>query len=174
MQDNNHLPTPPTPVVPVPTTPQPQTLAPVAPQVVAPPVPIAPATPEPVAANIKPKILLVEDDPLLVKMYVTKFGMEGYQIDTAGDGVEGLAKATATKPDFIILDVMMPKMSGTDMLAKLRETEIGKDIPVLVLTNLTKQDEAVKLQALGVKEYLVKAMLTPADVVAKVRQYLGK
>lgn len=122
----------------------------------------------------KPVILLVEDDPLLVKMYVTKFSMEGYQIETAGDGEAGLKKAIELKPDFLILDVMMPKMSGTDMLTKLRQTPEGKDTPVLVLTNLTQQEEAVKLQALGVKEYLVKAMLTPAEVVEKVRKYLGK
>lgn len=121
----------------------------------------------------KPLILLVEDDPLLVKMYVTKFSMEGFNIATAGDGEEGLQKATQLKPSFIILDVMMPKMSGTDMLSALRKTPEGKNIPVIVLTNLTQQDEAVKLQNLGVKEYLVKAMLTPSEVLEKVRKYLA-
>ncbi len=134
----------------------------------------APTQPQPAPVANKPHILLVEDDPLLVKMYVTKFTMEGYELTTAGDGEEGLKKAIEMKPDFIILDVMMPKMSGTDMLEALRKTPEGKDIPVLVLTNLTQQDVALKLQQLGAKEYLVKAMLTPAQVVEKVRKYLGK
>lgn len=118
-------------------------------------------------------ILLVEDDPLLVKMYNTKFTKEGFEIIAAQNGEEGLKLALEKPVDFIILDVMMPKMSGIDMLTQLRKTPKGANIPTIVLTNLTKQDDAAKVQALGVKEYLVKANLTPSEVVDKVKQYLG-
>lgn len=144
--------------------------------------PVAPAmpTPAPVAASAAPvsagdkkTILLVEDDPLLVKMYSTKFTKEGFNVITAQDGEEGLRVATTTKFDFMILDVMMPKMSGIDMLTKLRSDPKYKEVPVIVLTNLTQKEEAVKVQSLDVKEYLVKANFTPSEVVAKVKQYLA-
>lgn len=120
----------------------------------------------------KHKILIVEDDPLLTKMYTTKFITEGFEVASAADGEEGLAKATAVTPDFIILDVMMPKLSGIDMLTRLRATEAGKNIPVIVLSNLSQEEEAKKALALGAKEYLIKANFTPSEVVTKVRMYL--
>lgn len=120
----------------------------------------------------KHKILIVEDDPLLTKMYTTKFITEGFEVNSAADGEEGLAKATAVTPDFIILDVMMPKLSGIDMLSRLRATEAGKNIPVIVLSNLSQEEEAKKALALGAKEYLIKANFTPSEVVTKVRMYL--
>jgi DNA-binding response OmpR family regulator len=120
----------------------------------------------------KHKILIVEDDPLLTKMYTTKFITEGFEVTSAADGEEGLAKATAVTPDFIILDVMMPKLSGIDMLSRLRATEKGKNVPVIVLSNLSQEEEAKKALALGAKEYLIKANFTPSEVVTKVRMYL--
>jgi DNA-binding response OmpR family regulator len=128
----------------------------------------------PVAASQKASILIVEDDPLLVKMYTTKFNKEGFEVSTAQDGEEGLTVAASKKIDFMIVDVMMPRLSGIDMLARLRQDPKYQAIPVIVLTNLTQKEEAVKLQGLGVKEYLVKANLTPSEVVAKVKQYLGQ
>ncbi|KKQ73813.1 MAG: PAS/PAC sensor hybrid histidine kinase [Candidatus Woesebacteria bacterium GW2011_GWB1_38_5b] len=119
-----------------------------------------------------PVILLVEDDPLLIKMYSTKFLREGFIVKNAGDGEEGLRVATEEKVDFMIVDVMMPKMSGSDMLVKLRQNPKTAGIPAIVLTNLTQQDEAAKLKTLGVKEYLIKADLTPSEVVNKVKAYL--
>jgi DNA-binding response OmpR family regulator len=126
------------------------------------------------AVSKQPRILIVEDDPLLVKMYTTKFSREGFAVVSAQDGEEGLEAALNTPIDFMILDVMMPRLSGIDMLERLRANPKGKDIPAIVLTNLTQKEEAVKLQALGVKEYLVKASLTPSEVVEKVKQYLPK
>ncbi|MBP7118750.1 response regulator transcription factor [Candidatus Woesebacteria bacterium] len=120
----------------------------------------------------KHKILIVEDDPLLTKMYTTKFITEGFDVDSAADGEEGLAKATTVHPNFIVLDVMMPKLSGIDMLSRLRATEAGKDIPVIVLSNLSQEEEAKKALSLGAKEYLIKANFTPSEVVTKVRMYL--
>lgn len=121
----------------------------------------------------KRTILLVEDDPLLVKMYSTKFTKEGFNIIFAEDGEEGLKLALSQKIDFLLLDVMMPKLSGIDLLTKLRQDPKGKDIPVLVFSNLTQQEEAQKALGLGAKEYLIKANFTPSQLVEKVKKYLG-
>jgi len=119
------------------------------------------------------KILIVEDDPLLVRMYQTKFTMEGYSVITAGDGMEGLEKVTKEKPDFLIMDVMMPRMSGLELLAEIRKNPSTAHIPALMLSNLGQPEQVEKARALGVKEFLLKANYTPSQIVAKVKQYLG-
>lgn len=121
-----------------------------------------------------PTVLFIEDDPLLLKMYETKFKSEGFRVLSAQDGEEGLNLATTEKVDLIILDLMMPKLSGLDMLERLRAQSGGKSHVVIVLTNLTKEEEIKRAMDLGVKEYLVKADLTPNEVADKVKAYLGK
>ena len=121
----------------------------------------------------KRKILLIEDDPLLVKMYMAKFETEGFEVKSAEDGEEGLKMALMGWADIILLDIMMPKLSGTDMLSKLRQDQKGKDIPVLVLSNLSQQEEAKRALSLGVKEYLIKADYTPSQIVDKIKKYLN-
>ncbi len=123
--------------------------------------------------NSKLTVLLVEDDPLLTKMYKSKFESEGFNFVTANDGVEGLEIAQKGNIDIIILDLMMPKMSGIDLLANLRTGTKGKDTPVVVLTNLTQVEEKQRALDLGVKEYLVKANQTPGQIVEKIKVYLG-
>lgn len=130
------------------------------------PVPPVPQTPAPV-------ILLAEDDSLLANMYKTKFTREGFQVLTAEDGEETLKIALEQKIDFMILDIMMPKLSGIDVLKKLRQDPRGAKLPVLVLSNLAQEKEAQEAIQLGAKEFLVKANLTPSQVVLKVKQYLG-
>jgi len=125
-------------------------------------------------ASDAPTVLFIEDDPLLLKMYETKFKSEGLRVLAAQDGEEGLRLATNERIDLIILDLMMPKLSGLDMLERLRSQAHGKSHVVIVLTNLTKEDEIKRAMDLGVKEYLVKADLTPNEVAAKVKAYLGK
>lgn len=125
------------------------------------------------ADELKKTILLVEDDTFLVNMYKAKFENEGFNLLTAGDGEEGLKLALEEKIDLLILDLMLPKMSGIDMLAKFRKSEKGKNIPVIVLTNLTQEEESDELFKLGIKEYFVKANLTPGQLVEKVRTHLG-
>jgi DNA-binding response OmpR family regulator len=120
----------------------------------------------------KYKILIIEDDQLLVNMYKTKFEAEGFDVVVANDGASGLAAAATYKPNAIVLDIMMPKLSGIDFLRELGKDDWLKSIPVLVLTNLSQQDEAKKAIELGAKEYLLKASLTPGQVVDKVRTYL--
>lgn len=122
----------------------------------------------------RPLLLLVEDDPLIDKMYTAKFTKEGFSVLVAKDGVEGLKLALEKVPDFIILDIMMPRLSGTDLLEKLRLDPKGKDIPVVILTNLSEKEEEEKAQRLGVKEYILKANITPSEIVAKIKKHLGR
>ncbi len=119
-------------------------------------------------------VLLIEDDPLLTKMYKAKFTTEGFNVLVAQDGEEGLKMALENNPDIILLDIMMPKLSGLDLLSKLREDPKGKDVPVIILTNLTQQKEAQRALDLGAKEFMVKANLTPGQVVEKIKKYLNK
>ena len=116
-----------------------------------------------------PVILVVEDDPILSKMYSEKFSNEGFKVLTAMDGESGLDVALKNKIDIILLDVMLPRVSGIDLLKKLREHEKGKNILVVVLTNLADPDEKKRALNLGVKDYLVKAMQNPGQVVDKVK-----
>jgi len=112
-------------------------------------------------------ILIVEDDPVLLKMYTEKFSFEGFKVLNAKDGEEALTMALAEPIDIILLDIMLPRMSGTDFLEKFRESTKGKNLPVVALTNLAEDTERQKAMKLGVKEYLVKAMQTPEQVVEK-------
>jgi DNA-binding response OmpR family regulator len=119
-------------------------------------------------------ILLVEDDPVLCKMYSEKFKFEGFNVLTAGNGEDGLKLALTEKIDLILLDLMLPRLSGTELLAKLREDPKGKNVVVVALTNLAEQEERDKLVQLGAKDYLIKAMQTPEEVITKVKSYLAK
>ena len=121
----------------------------------------------------KPLILLIEDDSLLIKMYKAKFIAEGFEVIIASEGESGLKMALENPVSFIILDVMMPKLSGLDVLEKLRQNPKGKAIPVIVLSNLDQEEKSKKAVQLGAKEFLVKANFTPAQIVEKVRKYLG-
>ncbi|EKD62577.1 MAG: Response regulator receiver protein [uncultured bacterium] len=118
------------------------------------------------------RVLIVEDDPLLAKMYKTKFVSEGFDVTTAEDGEVGLKSALEARPDFMILDIMMPRLSGIELLKKLRQSTGGVDIPVIVLSNLSEKKEMEEAKNLGVKEFLIKSNLTPKDIVEKVRGYL--
>ena len=130
-----------------------------------------------VSANVSAKpesksILIVEDDPVLLKMYSEKFSFEGFKVLNAKDGEEALRVAMSEIVDIILLDIMLPRMSGTDFLEKFRTSPKGKDVPVVALTNLAEEEEKQKALKLGVKEYLVKAMQTPEQVVEKVKKYI--
>lgn len=118
-------------------------------------------------------VLIVEDDPVLLKMYTEKFGFEGFKVLNAKDGEEALKVSLTEKIDIILLDIMLPRMSGTDYLEKFRQNPKGKDVPVVALTNLAEEAERQRALRLGVKEYLVKAMQTPDQVVEKIKKYIG-
>ncbi len=121
------------------------------------------------------KILIVEDDPLFVDLYSTAFKSFGYEVEAAFNGEEGLAKLNemGSKPTIILSDVMMPKMNGLDMLAKIKENPDLKKIPVILLTNLGKEENIKKGLELGAVTYLVKSEYTPKEIVEKVKEILA-
>ncbi len=141
---------------------------------VAPPSPQLPTTPAtPVGKVVAKVLLLVEDDPLLVNMYHTKFATEGFQVFTATDGEVGLNLAQEHLPDIIVLDIMMPRLDGIEVLRALRQNPTLKNIPVLMLSNLSELAKQKEAMELGAKEFLIKANLTPTQVVAKIKQHLS-
>lgn len=118
------------------------------------------------------KILIVEDDPTLLEMYSLKLQEEGFAFFTAPDGDEGLEIALKEKPDVILLDIMMPKMDGFAVLVELKKNEETKNIPVLMLSNLGQKNDVTKGKELGAEDYIVKASMTPTQVVEKIKSYL--
>lgn len=125
------------------------------------------------ATTKNPTVLVVEDDPALAALYDEKFQKEGFKTLIARDGAAGLNMAITKNPDFILLDVMLPKMNGLEMLEKLIASPIGHGIPVIVLSNLTEKEEKERAIKLGAKDYLSKAMQSPEEIVNKVKKYLG-
>ena len=120
-----------------------------------------------------PLVLIVEDDTSLSKMYSMKFTTEGFRVMVANDGAEGLAMAAEAHPSIILLDMMLPKYSGIEFLEQLQQHSKSITMPILALSNLTENQEKERALKLGVKEYLAKAMYTPEEVVAKVKEYLN-
>ena len=121
-----------------------------------------------------PTIAIIEDEISIAELYRLKFEREGFAVETARDGVEGLRLLEQIRPDLVLLDIRMPKMSGDEMLKKLRATEWGANIRVIVLTNLSRQEAPASLQFLGVERYIVKANHTPAQIVEIAREVLGE
>lgn len=120
------------------------------------------------------KILIVEDDRLLVTMYKQKFEKDGYEVSTAFDGAEGLKKIREEKPTLVLLDIMMPKMHGLEVLEEAKRDPETKDIPIVLLTNLARGEEDINRGLeLGAIAYLVKSQLRPSQVVAKVKELLA-
>ena len=118
------------------------------------------------------KILLVEDDKSLQEIYGVRLGSEGYQMLIAGDGEEALNVALKEKPDLILSDVMMPKISGFDMLDILRSTPEIKDTKVIIMTALSSEDQRERGEQLGADIYLVKSQVGIEDVVQAVKDLL--
>ena len=122
----------------------------------------------------KPKVAIIEDDPAIIQMYKLKFETEGYDVQTAGDGLEGLALIETFMPNAVLLDLMMPNMNGMEMLSKLRSMADGRDVKVLVLTNMGDTETATKVYKMAADDYIVKAEMTPLQVVERVRNLLKK
>lgn len=120
------------------------------------------------------KILLVEDDSNLREIYGARLGAEGHEITSAKDGEEALAVAIKARPDLIISDVMMPKISGFDMLDILRSTAETKDVKIIMMTALSQDEDRKRGTDLGADRYIVKSQVTLDDVVAIVNEVLSK
>ncbi len=119
------------------------------------------------------KILLVEDDDALASVYTTRFQAEGFDTKRVPNGEEALSSALAYRPDIILLDVMMPKVSGFDVLDILRNTPETADMKVIMLTALSQESDRERAINLGVNDYLVKSQVVIADVVERVKKHLG-
>jgi two-component system, OmpR family, alkaline phosphatase synthesis response regulator PhoP len=118
------------------------------------------------------KILLIEDEVLILRMYEKIFAFEGYTVATAVDGVDGLAKAKSEKPSLILLDIMMPKMDGIKVLETLKADAETKDIPVVVLTNLSSDVVIKEAFSKGAVGYLVKSEVVNEKIVDEIKQYI--
>ena len=118
------------------------------------------------------KIAIIEDDPVINQMYRMKFEADGFDVQIADNGERGVAMIESFTPDIILLDLQMPNMSGAEALAEVRKHDWGKEIPVIILTNLGEEEAPKSLRALGIHSYIVKADLTPRQVVGRVKEAL--
>jgi CheY-like chemotaxis protein len=118
-------------------------------------------------------LLIVEDDPLMSRMYQKIFTFEKYDVQTAADGEEGLEKARKLKPTLILLDVMMPKLNGLQVLEKIKADPDIKHIPVMMLTNLAGEKDAENALMKGAVKYIVKSEHDPKQVVGMVNEIIA-
>lgn len=118
------------------------------------------------------KIAIIEDDQAISQMYRFKFEAEDYDVETAENGKLGLELAESMKPDIILLDLMMPEMTGDEMLERLRATDWGKDVKVIILTNVGEQEIPPRIRELGVSGVILKANMTPRQVAELVKKRL--
>lgn len=120
------------------------------------------------------KILIVEDEEIIRKMYEVKFKNNGFEVELAQDGEEALEKLKTIVPDIILLDVMMPKVDGFEVLRRLKAEETTKNLKVIILTNLSAaSSDKEKGISLGALDFLVKDQYTPSEVVKKVKELLN-
>jgi two-component system sensor histidine kinase/response regulator len=118
------------------------------------------------------KIAIIEDDAVINQMYRMKFEADGFEVEVADNGKAGVALAETFQPDIILLDLQMPEMTGDETLARIRSKNWGKKIPVIILTNLGIEESPKSLKDLNIHSYIVKAELTPSQVVARVKDAL--
>lgn len=121
-----------------------------------------------------PKIAIIEDDRAISQMYRIKFEGEGFDVETAENGKLGLKLVEEMKPDIVLLDLMMPEMTGDEMLKKMRATAWGKDIKVIILTNMGEQEVPEGVKDLGISAFILKADMTPRQVAELVKEQLKK
>ncbi len=126
------------------------------------------------SGSSKIKILLVEDDPFLLSMYNTKFELEKFKVVTAEDGEKGLKLALKELPDVILLDIMLPRMDGFEVLKALKADKKTSRIPVILLTNLSQKEKVKEGLSLGANDYLIKAHFMPSEVVEKIKKLINK
>ena len=122
----------------------------------------------------KKLILLVEDDEFLAELYATKLNLEDFEVALATDGEKGLKIIKEKKPDLVLLDIILPKLDGFEILKIMKADKKLKTIPVILLTNLSQKDEVKRGLSLGADDYLIKAHFMPSEVVKKIKQTINK
>ncbi len=119
------------------------------------------------------KILIIEDDPFLLKLYDEILTSAGYSIEKAEDGNTGKKKITTAKPDLLLLDIMLPKMNGLDLLEEVRANPETKDLKVVIVTNLSSESDRERAQKLGVSKYMIKTEYDPNQIVEAIREIVS-
>ena len=119
------------------------------------------------------KILVVDDDPFLLDIYIMKFKEEGFQVETATDGVVALEKIETARPDIVLLDVVMPIMDGFEVMKKIKENKTPRLYKIIFLTNFGQKEDVERGMELGADGYIIKAHFTPSEVAAKVKELLN-
>jgi len=121
----------------------------------------------------KLSVLLIEDEKEVAELYRLKLTLDGYSVEVAQDGEEGLQKALDLKPELIFLDIKMPGMDGFEVLKHLRSSEITKKTPIVILSNFDEQEMIEKGLTLGANEYLIKSQFNPGDLSAKAKTWFS-
>ena len=119
------------------------------------------------------KIVIIEDETSISEMYKFKLEAEGYDVTTAANSWDGLVLVDKVRPDLLLLDIMMPYETGDVTLEKLRATEFGKNLKVIMMTNTEAQDASPTIKQLGIKRFVIKATMTPAQVAIMVKDELA-
>lgn len=125
-------------------------------------------------AQKKATILLVEDDTFISGMYQTKLSMLGYTVKVVEDGEEAWAELQRESPDLVLLDIVLPRKDGFEILSDIRSSEKLKNLPVILLSNLGQKPDVQKGLELGADDYIIKAHFTPSEVVEKIEKMLAK
>lgn len=119
------------------------------------------------------KVLIVEDEDILRKIYKRKFQNSEFDVEVATNGEEGVAKMKSVHPDLVLMDIVMPKLNGLDALDVIKRDTSIKDIPIIMITNLSQVEDATLALKKGAADYIVKSDLTPSQIVAKARTLLS-
>ena len=119
------------------------------------------------------KILIVEDEEIIYSLLEKKLTGEGYEVSIAKDGVEGLEKMREVKPDLILLDIVMPRKGGFEVMEEMQRDETLKDIPVIVISNSGQPVELDKAKEMGARDWLIKTEFDPQEVIEKVKKQIG-
>ena len=122
----------------------------------------------------KEKILIIEDDFFIRELYNRQFVKDGYTVVTAEDGPDGLIKASQEKPDLILLDIMLPKLNGLDLLRTLKSKPETKSIPVILLTNLGQESVIKEGFEYGAESYLIKSAYTPSQIIEEIKNFMAQ
>lgn len=115
------------------------------------------------------KILLVEDDFFISDIYQTKFRKEGFEVAAAENGLKAIECLKKDLPDLILLDIVMPFMDGMETLKEIKAEEKWKNIPVIILSNISEKEKMQEALALGAKDYLIKSNFTPSEIMEKIK-----